>query len=228
MLPKTNQSRRQSNLNRFALALVKHLEKKRQEQGFSLIESLVAIVLITIIISAISPPLFLAAATRVQNRRAEQAMHLAQGEVDRIRRLMENPPPSATADEFKKMLPQQTVGGTSQVDKDSDGGDVNWNDYDLDGNGTSDFGVQTFRNEGVAIGGKPVAFQMGVRVYSIVAKGNTLEKEAASLKFTTALGQQKRRPLAVIYTTVVRSDTKDSLCAYRKYLGDTPSWCPPM
>lgn len=53
--------------------------------GFTLIESLVAIVVISITLVAITPPIFWATGTRVQNRRAEQALALAQGEIDRVR-----------------------------------------------------------------------------------------------------------------------------------------------
>ena len=59
--------------------------KRGDSSGFTLIESLVAIVVISITLVAITPPIFWATGTRVQNRRAEQALALAQGEVDRVR-----------------------------------------------------------------------------------------------------------------------------------------------
>lgn len=48
-----------------------------------------AIAVIALTTAMITPPLFLAAATRMQNQRAEQAMQIAQGEVDRVRFLVE-------------------------------------------------------------------------------------------------------------------------------------------
>ncbi len=58
-----------------------------------------------------------------------------------------------------------------------------------------------------------IGFNMGVRVYSFAAAKNPDRKETqeASLKMTTADGSQARFPLAVIYTTVVRGDRKESL-----------------
>lgn len=57
--------------------------------GLTLIEGLVAIVVIAITVSAITPPIFVATATRIQTRRSEQAREIAQGEIDRVRNLME-------------------------------------------------------------------------------------------------------------------------------------------
>lgn len=57
--------------------------------GLTLIEGLVAIVVIAITLSAITPPIFVATATRIQTRRSEQARAIAQGEIDRVRTLME-------------------------------------------------------------------------------------------------------------------------------------------
>jgi prepilin-type N-terminal cleavage/methylation domain-containing protein len=58
-------------------------------QGFTLLESLMAIVVIGITVVSITPPIIWATGTRVQNRRAEQAAQLAQAEVDRVRAVVE-------------------------------------------------------------------------------------------------------------------------------------------
>ncbi|MBW4652110.1 MAG: prepilin-type N-terminal cleavage/methylation domain-containing protein [Kaiparowitsia implicata GSE-PSE-MK54-09C] len=60
------------------------------ESGVTLIESLVAIIVIGITAALITPPLFIATASRSQNRKAEQANQIAQAEVDRIRVLVSN------------------------------------------------------------------------------------------------------------------------------------------
>lgn len=52
-------------------------------------ECLVAILLIGLTVAMVTPPLLIATATRVQNRRAEQAMQLAQDEVDRVSTLVQ-------------------------------------------------------------------------------------------------------------------------------------------
>jgi prepilin-type N-terminal cleavage/methylation domain-containing protein len=59
------------------------------ETGFTLLESLIAIVVIAVTVVSITPPIFWATGTRVQNRRAEQAAQLAQAEVDRVRAVVE-------------------------------------------------------------------------------------------------------------------------------------------
>ncbi len=63
--------------------------RKPSEEGVSLIEALVGIMIITLVLSASAPPILLAAATRIQNQRAEQAMQIAQRELDRVRLLIE-------------------------------------------------------------------------------------------------------------------------------------------
>lgn len=58
-------------------------------QGLTLIECLVAIIMVALVASAITPALVLSVATRVQSQKAEQAMALGQAEVDRVRTLVE-------------------------------------------------------------------------------------------------------------------------------------------
>lgn len=59
------------------------------EQGLTIMECLVAVILIGITVAMVTPPLLIATATRVQNRRAEQAVQLAQDELDRINTLVQ-------------------------------------------------------------------------------------------------------------------------------------------
>lgn len=58
-------------------------------QGLTIMECLVAILLIGLTVAMVTPPLLIATATRVQNRRAEQALMLAQDEIDRISTLVQ-------------------------------------------------------------------------------------------------------------------------------------------
>ena len=51
-------------------------------QGLTLIECLVAIVVIAITVVAITPPLMLATASRIQSRKVEKANQVAQGELE--------------------------------------------------------------------------------------------------------------------------------------------------
>ncbi|MDI9636501.1 hormogonium polysaccharide secretion pseudopilin HpsB [Geitlerinema splendidum] len=56
-----------------------------QESGFTLIESLMAIVVLTIMLVGVAPMIFLSTATRVQARRVERATQAARTYVDGIR-----------------------------------------------------------------------------------------------------------------------------------------------
>lgn len=59
------------------------------EQGLTILECLVAIMLIGLTAALLTPPLLIATASRIQNRRAEQAFQVAQAEVDRITTLVQ-------------------------------------------------------------------------------------------------------------------------------------------
>jgi len=75
--------------NRRAINGWAHPTKQPSEAGLSLIECLVAIVIITLTVVSITPPIMLATATRIQSRKADLARQIAQGEIDRIRVLVE-------------------------------------------------------------------------------------------------------------------------------------------
>ena len=64
------------------------IQTRSSEKGLTLLECLMAVTVMGLTISLVLPPLLIAAATRVQTRRAEQSLQIAQGEVDRIRNLV--------------------------------------------------------------------------------------------------------------------------------------------
>jgi len=212
------------------------------QQGLSLIECLVAIVVVSITLVAITPPLFYITATRVQSRKAEQALQVAQAEVDRVRAVVERGVYTATD------LPAEvsslnsvpaptgiTPGGVLKSANSSSG----CNTYtgatvaatlllpvntDIDPTNAaacqSQFLVQTFRTAGTPNAkGITTGFRLGVRVYADIPllrqNFGSLQTEQASLKFTSGVGNQHLRPLAVLYSTVVRNDTSNALQDYR-------------
>ena len=141
--------------------------------GFTLIESLVAIVVISITLVAITPPIFWATGTRVQNRRAEQSLALAQGEIDRVRAEVERSGSTAVTDlpasagatsvfanyegpaptaAWSKMRSTNPSKNTAEVVTAGGARFPAANRYipvDTDGDGTADFLVQVFRDTGV-------------------------------------------------------------------------------
>ena len=186
------------------MVLKGNLLRVAPSSGFTLIESLVAMIVISITLVAIVPPIFWATGTRVQNRRAEQALAIAQGEIDRVRGVLErsdaplavNLPPQVTKAEFasyrgpKPKSPwlnkmRSTVPGFNTAETATDG--VQFPDsaetyipVDTDGDGKADFMVQAFRDPGTCVVNPCVApetpriFAMKVRVYSAIAIGSEL------------------------------------------------------
>ena len=273
------------NLLRFVLTKASNSRSKSSVAGFTLIESLVAIIIVSITVVAISPPIFWATGTRVQNRRAEQALSIAQSTIDQVRARVERggasvlelpaiapadpgkrpnpdgPLPKAEWTSAKGIVRQGIIPKCNRVYSDlksaqaavpatettaavpaiaADKQYPNLTEYlPVDTTTTNptaeckaDFLVQVFRNDGIcadALDGlcknsalppserRPLAFSVGVRVYSGIAakEGNILLKEKASLKGTTGTGQAGTRPLAVLYATVAKSDSSNSLNRYR-------------
>ena len=160
-----------------------------------------AVLLITLTVAMITPPLFLAAATRVQNRQAEQALQVAQGEVDRIRTLVsagthlptkipKDVPATYTANELQSFPPPTRV--NAKLDSPSCAtvtrfvptqDQLETNEavaVDVNGDCNPDYLMQSFRTKGlttrdetgVALQNRPSEFWVGVRVYSILAASN--------------------------------------------------------
>lgn len=208
-------------------------EKTSSAQGLTLIECIVAIAVIGLTGVLITPPLFLAAATRVQNRRSEQALQIAQGEIDRIRTLVEQGehenariPQSVAAVEFP-------VGAPDNIDPSLRSVNAECNTYmgqnlpvttllpiDVNSDCTPDFYLQSFRTiGGQVVSDRPTDFDVGVRVYSrsIVNGGNLragIRTEQASLRFTSGEGNQRQLPLAALYTSATWDGSGVSLYCY--------------
>lgn len=196
-----------------------------QEQGLTLIECLVAIVVVALVSSAIAPAMVLSVATRVHSQKSEQALALAQSEIDSIRVLVERGsytaaalPPLAATLEDKDV---ETALGPNLTVTDA----TNFAyalPKDIDGDGAADFLVQRFRAKGQVVSGVPVAFAMGVRVYDrdASAAGN-LPITPAKLVMTSGDGGRSTRPLAVLYTTIATSNEGNSLCNLTTYFNST-------
>lgn len=223
------------------------------DQGLTLIECLVAIVMVALISSAITPALIISVATRVQSQKAEQALRIAQSEVDRVRALSEqtdgqnqtrlrevnvagvnfvpSAPVNVTADNFRTAQPGPSRGAPvaraslTTVDQTFP--------QTLNGN---DFAVQVYRTRGLNRNGLPVAFALGVRVYDVAAVnspgGGNLSNEPLSLAVRGDAGRRSERPLAVLYTNIAVAEDGNSLCNLIRYTdtggtASTPLGCLP-
>ncbi|NJL20517.1 MAG: hypothetical protein HC895_06410 [Leptolyngbyaceae cyanobacterium SM1_3_5] len=224
-----------SRWQRLTLSLSKQ-KPVETTQGLTLVECIMAIVVIALTSAMITPPLFIAAATRMQNQRAEQAMQIAQGEVDRIRALVEwaehttdrLPLPSGTAPigrtaaptSLSSLLSENRGCNTYNPERQLPSGTAFG--VDDDSNCQPDFAVQTFISPGQPVLGDSQnrlgTFCLVVRVYGKPAINDAgdgfavpLETTPASLRFTTGEGNQRTRPLAVITTPMIWSDRSSSV-----------------
>ncbi len=210
-------------------------KRKGTEEGLTLMESLVGIMVIAIVITAITPPLLIAFATRVQNYKASQAMKIAQGEIDRVRLLIEKGdyatgwteklPPSMGTNNFDYLsvgaptttAPNGTCPLTNVLGSATER--TTWCSADINGDGEWDLGVQTFRTPAFTTAGnpstsdypngKPIAFVMTVRVYtrSALTSGrlNNFPRDKTASLGMTA-GESIALPLVTRSETIVRSD----------------------
>jgi type II secretory pathway pseudopilin PulG len=222
--------------------LKRYLSATRTSAGLTLIECLVAIVMVGLIGSAIAPALLISVATRVQSQKAEQALELAQSEIDKVRQIMER-------GEYEKdgtsTLPEAAPFDGDDYKFDYDVAKVNPpdkgepldpGDYDyypnafqtqeVELNGER-FAVQVYRTPGkFGDDDVPVTFNLGVRVYDYdaVVNSDSLQTKPAALSMVSSQGQRTDSPLVALYTTVTASDGA-TLCSYIQHL-DTDAQVP--
>jgi len=215
------------------------------EAGLTLIESLVALVVIAVTTASITPMLIFSVATRVQNQKTEQALQLAQGELDKVRLVVEQggdyggrltdiglvAVATSTASTITTVsAPTRFVATLADVANATDARVI-----DTDGDGDNDFAIQLFRNTGIEVNSQtpgitastPVVFNVGTRVYDIraeaLASEGKLSTDEANLQFTSGEGGRSRRPLAVLYGQISQGDRDGGLCQYWEFAGSTPT-----
>lgn len=236
----------QSSLSRLVLLLTRLTVRDRRHPstaGLTLLECLVAIMVIAVTVAAITPPIFVAVATRIQNQKAEQAQLLAQQEIDRIRVLVERGttnladlppvPASSGSTTFQGFEAPNSAPAANTSLNDRSQANSARRAYlaDVDNDGREDFLVQIYRDSGTLNdSGQVAAFMMGVRVYAASPQtrqnlaAGTLQVQQAALKFVTGRGQQVSRPLAAVYSEVARSDSNlssDQQCRQLIAMGRT-------
>jgi len=215
-------------------------QRDNSQSGLTLIECLVAIAVIALTTATIAPMVVFAVATRVQNQKTEQALQLAQAEIDKVRLIVEqggdygdrlmgvNLLASTASTAASVEAPNVLIASTASVTHTSQARPV-----DLDGDGDNDFLVQLFRTQGVellpqsldVVASTPVAFDVGVRVYDVRATANidSLTTDKAGLTFTSGEGERGTQPLAVLYSQITQGDRIGSLCQYWEFAGSTPT-----
>jgi type II secretory pathway pseudopilin PulG len=205
---------------------------KQSEQGLTLVECLAAIMVLTAIITAISPALLIAYGSRIHSRKVAQAQKLAQGEINRVKLEVESGNYKDTQTYTEKLPPEMAAAGGGRFDMASAQAPQQGNNrgecsttnpttgrvreyctVDTNGDGEWDMAVQTFRTD-VADVPDGVAFLMGVRVYTKTAidSGNLLPNprfRTASAGLTA--GQSLSLPLVYRQEAIVRGDLPQGL-----------------
>jgi len=223
------------------------------QQGLTLIECLVAIVVIAITVTTITPPIFLATATRIQSRRGEQANQIAQAEVDRIRQMVEtgvytvdqlpidtgagnaSDVAAASGVNSSLLVSPATCGTYPPIPATAPVSDRTLIPVDIDGDCRPEFAMQVYRSApctpaSLPSGSPPYAFQIGVRVYTYNPGEamNNLRTDRSSLGLTTASKDtgSVRRPMQTLYSRVARVNTNESLVCSGSGTGSSPSPSP--
>lgn len=213
-----------------------YLRLKRQQhpdQGLTLVECVIAILVVNLGVAMLAAPLLMVAATRLRNDRINQATELARAEVDRLRVMMEQgieirtttpnvlppassisatigqadqlsaePPPNSIADCYSSSNPLGLPTTATQACR------RRLND--------TEFAVQVYRGQlSVNNSNLVLAYPVQVRVYSaqavpVTTSATSISEEPAAM--TSSLVGAETRPLAVLTTEIIRSDSSQTLC----------------
>lgn len=227
----SNQRLKATKLGKIALSYLGN-----QTGGFTIIESLVAILVASILLVAIAPVLTISVATRVQARRVELASQAARSYIDGVRTQKISAPAAPATNTTLLAINAPTTGSSFSCNANSyctstatSSTATNLYCMDFDGSGscesssTTDMVVQAFRPivdpTGTTTPGK-TGYALGVRVYRADAfKGNTtLLKNTSTIKTTLNTfaggGGGKKAPLVEMTADISDTvPTYNDLCA---------------
>lgn len=185
------------------------------ESGFTLIESLLAIVVVAILLSSIAPVVVFSVATRVQARRVELATQAARSYIDTLRAEATTPPPAVGSGVTLATYAAPTSTGTLTCAANAycTVPAVNLYCIDRDGGGCTatsnrDMLVQAFRynpNSTDATKG----YALGLRVYRADAFATSMTLQAASQQRSSTGGMgRKDQPLVQMQTDITPSSVR--------------------
>ncbi len=188
------------------------------QSGFTIIESLIAVIVIAILMTAISPVIVLSVATRVQSRRVELATDAATGYLDAIKSKRITPPDSPITGGTENIASYSppTVGSLTCSTANGYCTAPATNLYCVDGDGggctmnsNKDFVIQAFRYN-KASSDVDDGYQLGLRVYradGFASNGGNLGKAPVKQNtFTGGIGDRKT-PLFEITTEISNKAT---------------------
>ena len=221
-------------LLRFIVLELRIRRSASPSQGLTLIETLVAILVMALITSAIAVPLLLSVGTRVRNQEIEQGIQVGRRQIEQARIQMVNWDGVLSADDLIDDIPilanttdfDGTVGSAADVRPPTNvcettgvtGGTgtcpTNTVQYmrgvDFDEDGAWDYYVQAYRTNETIVGGETQSFDVGIRVYpqdAVKADGTVitpLETEPDSAPLSS--GRKNDVPLVSLYTSLYRTE----------------------
>lgn len=197
----------------------KQRSPQSSQSGFTIIESLMAIVVVAILMTAIAPVIILSVASRVQSRRVEQASQAARSYIDGLRTgAIEAPTTTITPDKSQYFFKEVAApnGGAPNL--------ANLYCVDLDNTpgctvgSSKDMAIQAFRSVTATSVDPNDGYRLGLRVYRADAfkddgplQKNQPGKKVTQSTFTAGIGASKA-PLVEMTTEIVTSETD-----YRKF-----------
>jgi prepilin-type N-terminal cleavage/methylation domain-containing protein len=223
------------------------------QSGFTIIESLVAIIVVGILMTAIAPTIVLSVATRVQARRVELSTDAAQSYIDGVRSGTIAPPelPANKTEQqllsydFSKYDAPRQGNLTCNANEYCTSPDDNLYCIDGDGDGScgitnsKDMIVQAFRYSSSSIAAED-GYSLGVRVYRADAFDRTKVRELKALKdkdrsnknyekestFTGGTGLRSvQTPLMEVTTEISNGTTFSDFCERLENTSNTNSSC---
>jgi prepilin-type N-terminal cleavage/methylation domain-containing protein len=195
-----------SNLSKSKPQLFKgqrSIHHRRSQSGFTLIESLIALMVAAILLTATAPMIMLAVASRVQSRRVNLATQAAWSYIDGIKSGVIAVPAQTGADfsqaNFAIAAPT-SLPGTDNTDP----GRVDTNSNGFTVAEPQDLVVQAFRNGPTdAAQAKQQGYVVGIRVYRADAfNGSSPTQTSQAPTVFTGTNGSKNHPLVVIKTEI--------------------------
>lgn len=222
----------------------KQCSTQSSQSGFTIVESLMAIVVVTILMTAIAPVIVLSVASRVQSRRVEQASQAARAYIDGLRTGAIEAPITKIAPDKSQYLFKEVAAPTSGAPSLANLYCIDLDDLDNDGislgdttNGctvgsSKDLAIQAFRSVTATSVDPNDGYLLGLRVYRAYAfndnvpltANNTSQNnngnKVTQATFTAGVGASKA-PLVEMTTEIFVTDKT----TYRDYCKRLPGGC---
>lgn len=192
--------------------IIRKLQRFPTQSGFTIVESLVAIVVVSILMAAVSPVIVLSVATRVQARRVELATQAAKAYIDGIKSGTIAPPNTTVARTTSQYFLNSPPVPTALADLYC----VNLDNIPgCSTDSVQDLAIQAFRSQfSNDENDIQKGYRLGLRVYRADAFSDriALIKGSKQATFTGGLGDRKT-PLVEMTTEIATGQTQLSdLC----------------